>query len=198
MHHTVVGDEVGDDDIGIVDHDAHVDADLDITALEGGDDLAIAQVRAEGGCAHHVVEQHLGESAGRVGEQGVKSAFREGCNGGVGRSEHRERPLTGEVVGQASRNDGRFQDDVVRAVDDDVHDGGRRRSRRRQDGVDDVHDTVGSFEVGHDDRGHTVHHHDTLGVDGNRHIRSIDRGDGLAVAEVRAEHGASRHVVGQD
>ena len=145
-----------------------------------------------------MVEQHLGEGTGRVGEQGVKSAFREGSNGGIRRGKHRERPLTGEVVCQAGRDDGRFQDDVVRAVDDDVHNGGRRRGRRRQHGVDDVHHTVGAFEIRHDDRGHAVDHDRAGSVNGDGHIRSVDRGDGLSIGQVTAHHSASGDVVGQD
>ena len=62
VHDAIVGHDVGDNDLSVVDEDALVvDGDGDVGAVEGGDHLSVAEVGTEGGSSDHVVEEDVGQ-----------------------------------------------------------------------------------------------------------------------------------------
>ena len=134
----VVGDDVGHDDLSVVDEDALVvDGDGDVRAVERGDHLSVAEVGAECGSSDHVVEEDVGQF--RQGEEvlcgGTESASQRE-EGVVRGCEHREGSFTAEGASEVCRDDGSFQDVVHVAVDDDVHDGvGRGFVSEHRDGT---------------------------------------------------------------
>ena len=121
----VVGHDVGDDDLSVVDEDALVvDGDGDVRAVERGDYLSVAEVSAERGSSDHVVEEDVCQF--RQGEEvlcrGAESASQRE-EGVVRGCEHREGSFTAEGAGEIRRDDCSFQEVMHVAVDDDVHDG---------------------------------------------------------------------------
>ena len=199
VHHPVVGDDVGHDDLCVVDEDTcFVDGHGHLGSVEGGDGLSVAEVSAERGSSYDVVEENLGELGQREqvfcrGAEG--SGERE--EGVVGRSEDGERTFAAQCAGEVCGDDRCFEEVVHVAVDDDVDDGvGGLRCWRKQHGIDDVHHPVVGDDVGHDDL--CVVDEDTCFVDGHGHLGSVEGGDGLSVAEVSAERGSAYDVVEED
>ena len=125
VHHPVVGDDVGHDDLCVVDEDTcFVDGHGHLGAVECGDGLSVAEVSAERGSSYDMVEENLGELGQREevfcrGAQG--SSERE--EGVVGRSEDGERTFTAQCAGEVCGDDRCFEEVVHVAVDDDVDDG---------------------------------------------------------------------------
>ena len=126
VDHAVVGRDVrhGDGGRPVDGHGAVSHSNGGVIAIEHGHGLLGLKVRAEHLGAQDVVEQDVGEVSGRVGQQGVDSAFGQGLKRGVGRGEHCERSLTGEVVGQLCGDDGSLEGGVDLAVDHDIDHGG--------------------------------------------------------------------------
>ena len=137
VHHAIVGHDVGDGDLGVVDEDAVVvDGDGDVFAKECRGGGAIGEVSGQHLCADHVVEQDVGEAV--EGQQ----VFCGGVEGGgqgdervVGRGKDGERSLTIEGVDQPGSADGGFEEGVDVAVDDDIHHRGGRRVAFYDDGA---------------------------------------------------------------
>ena len=112
MDHAVGGEHVGLCDVRgdaavVVDdrNTAVADADGEIKAVDGGQDLAVRKIARERPAGHHVVGQDRGEP-GRVGEQlSNGAASRERVERGVGRGKYGERPGAGQSLDKVcSRN----------------------------------------------------------------------------------------------
>ena len=119
----VVCDNVCDGHLCIVDEDAFVvDGDGDFGAVKCGDGLSVREVRAESRASNDVVEQDVGQF--RQGKEVFGGCFEcssESEEGVVGGCEDREWSFSAECSCEVCLNDGRFEEVVHGAVDDDVH-----------------------------------------------------------------------------
>ena len=129
VDNAVVGHDVGNGDLGVVDEDAVVvDGDGHVFTQKGGGGGAVGEVGGQHLCAEDVVEQDVGQAI--EGEQ-VFCGGVEGRGQGneciVGRGKHGERSLTREGVNQSGSADSGLQQGVHVAVDDHIdHSGGGR------------------------------------------------------------------------
>ena len=139
VYYAVVSDEVGYDDLSIVDENAiAVDGHRYVLPIEGRDHHAVGQIRAQCIGSYHVVGQD-GSEQGVVRQNRLEGGGRKNSEGCIRGSEDRERTLTAERASEASRDDCRLQRIVIRAVDDDVH----HRVRHRQHGYGAHHARLG-------------------------------------------------------
>ncbi len=142
-----------------------------------------------------MVKQDIKQGAGRIGQQRIQHTGRQGGESRIRGGEDRERAVAGQGTLQAGRQDGGFQDRMVGAVDDDVQDR-IGHGRRQQDGINDMHDAVVRQDIG--DRNLGVVDENTVAVDGDRHLLSIEHDDGLAVLQVLGERRTTGHMIQQD
>ncbi len=118
------------------------------------------------------------------------------CERRIRGSEHREGTFPAQGLHQTGCNDGGLKGRVILAVHNDVHNGIGRRARREQHSVDDMHHPIVRRDVRHDDL-RVVDEHAVRG-DGHVQLFPIERFDGHAVHEVRAQVRTAHHVVGQN
>ena len=128
MDHAIVGGDVGDGDLGVVDEDAIVvDGHRDVSTVERGGGGAVGQIGGQHLRTDHVVQQDVGEA---VECEQVLGGDIEGCGQGdegvVGRCEDGERTVAGEGFSEPCSANGGFQQVVDVTVDDDIDDSGGR------------------------------------------------------------------------
>ena len=126
VNHTVVGDDVRDGDLGVVDEDATiVDGDGHVFSQERSGSGTVGEVGRQDLSAHHVVQQNVRESG-----QGQKVFSRSVQSGGqrkesiIGRGKHRKGAFAGEGAREVCFDHRCFKEIVHCAVDDDVDNGG--------------------------------------------------------------------------
>ena len=126
MNHTVLGDEVGDDNLGIVDKNrATTECDGRLCPINHLDHHIIGQHIAGDGVSRHVVGQHRSQR-GWIGEEGIHDKGGQCAHGRVGRSEYRPGTIIGQCAVQFRKHNQVFQDGVGLAAGDDVEDAGGR------------------------------------------------------------------------
>ena len=116
MDHAVVGDDVGDGDLGVVDEDAVVvDGHGDVLSEQCGGGSAIGEVGGQDLRADHVVEQDVGElrQCEEVFGRGVQGTG-EAREGVIGWGEDGEGAFTGQGACEVGFDDGGFEDGCAR------------------------------------------------------------------------------------
>ena len=130
--------DVGGDDVdAIVQLDGPINhGDSDRRAVQGRRLGHVDHIGGASHAVHHMVEQNLRQVAGRVGQQGIDGAFRQGGEGVVGRGKDGELTLAGQRVDQAGGVERGDQGAEVRIAGGDLGDGGQsfgsRLSRRHR------------------------------------------------------------------
>ena len=198
VHHTVIGGDVGHRDGRIVDHHCTVhDGDGNVFTEQSGEHVAIHEVGAERSGTHDVIEEDVSQTFECEEVIGSDTELgHQGYNRVVGWCKDGKRTFSGQGVYQASSTYGRFQQRVVFAVDDHVHNGCSLRSWREQDSIDHVHHTIVGSDVGHSDGG-VIDHHCAV-HDGDGDVFTEQGGEHVAVHEVGAECRGPHNVVEED
>ena len=128
VDHAIVGGDVGDGDLGVVDEDAIVvDGHRDVSTVERGGGGAVGQIGGQHLRTDHVVQQDVGEAVEceQVLGGGIECGG-QGDEGVVGRCEDGERTVAGEGFSEPCSANGGFQQVVDVTVDDDIDDSGGR------------------------------------------------------------------------
>ena len=123
VNHTIVCDDIGHGDLGIVDEDAiAVDRDGDVGSVQCGGGSTVGEVCREHLSSHHVVKEDVGElwQCQEVFSGGVERSSQ--CQEGiVGRGEYGEGPFSRKGACQVGFNNGCLEEVVYRTVHDDIH-----------------------------------------------------------------------------
>ena len=133
--------------------------------------LTIGQVGSEGFSAHNVVLENVREVGQRQQVIGCNlKRFRQRDDGCIGRSKDRERTLTAQRINQSCCTHSRFEQRVIFAFDDDVHNRGFFLEFGHQYSIDDVHHTVIGGKVRDNDL--SVVDEDAVRSDAHRYVFS--------------------------
>jgi len=122
VNHTVLGNEVGNDDLGIVDEDgASTEGDGRFRPIDHLDHHVVGQHIAGDGVSRHMVGQHRRQRS-RIGEEGIHDEGRQRTHGRVGRGKHRPRTIVSQRAVQFGEHNQVLQDGVGLAAGNDVED----------------------------------------------------------------------------
>ncbi len=185
MHHSVVRFQVGNRDLCIVDEDAiSSDAHRYVAALQCLNQLTIGQVGSEGFSAHNVVLENVREVGQRQQVIGCDfKRFRQRDDGCISWGKDRERTLTAQRVNQARCSNSCFEQRVVFAVDNDVHNRGFLLELGHQYSIDYMHHTVIGGKVRDNDL--SVVNEDTVRSDAHRYVFSEQGLNLLTIRQIR-------------
>ena len=145
--------------------------------------MAIRQISRVGLSAYDVVLQYCWQQG--VGQQFVYrhiQCLRQSGERVIGRGEHRERSFTAQRVNQTGCAYGCFEQCVIFAVHDDVHNCVVRRCGRQQNRVDYVHHPIVSGHIRSGDLG--VVDENSIGCDAHGYVFSQQGLDFLSVAQL--------------
>ncbi len=207
------GFDVGDDNVGLVDHDAFaVNGDVNRRAQDGISRVERDHIGGHNATGHDVVKQYVGQSGG-VGQQLIQRAFGQSGKGFISRGEDSERTFALEGINQTGSFQSRGQSGEAAISDgsiDDVQAFLHRRiffrhlalfhrravvTRREQNGVDDVDDAVGGRHVS-GCNGRIIDHH-RIAINGNGDGHPGHRIGGVEIDHVGGRHFARNNVVKQ-
>ena len=150
MDRAVGGEDVGDDDLGVIGHDlAHIYRNLNGFPLQSGYRTGLEHLGGGQIFCNDMVEQDVSQ-AGDVIQQSRDRAIGQQIESVIGGGEDREGtfPLEGiHQVGSGQGSRERIEAPVRQGCLDDILVG------RQDDTVDDVNDTIGSLNIGQDDLG---------------------------------------------
>ena len=185
VHHAVVGREVSDDDLCVIDEYAvGCDANGNVFSNERFDHLTVRQISCVRLRTYNVVLENVTE----VGQcqQVFSGDFQRLCQCNdccVSRSEHCERTFTAQRIHQACCTYCCFEQGVIFAVYDDVNNRRCRWRRRQQNRVNDVHHAIvrGNVSYGY----LRVVDENAVGSDAHCHVFTEQGLNHLAVGQVR-------------
>ena len=140
----VVGEDVGSDDGGVVDHDTALGGDLDGGTVQGLDGPG-GEGGAVGVAGNDVVGEDLGE-LGNIGQESLDGALGQGGEGLVGGGKDGKWAVTRKSIDETSGLNGGDEGGKAGVASGNINDAAGSRSRE-EDVADSVDDAVAGFDV---------------------------------------------------
>ena len=165
MDDTVVGEDVGSDDGGVVDHDATFGGNLDGGTIQSLDGPS-GEGRAVGVARNDVVGEDLGE-LGDIAKESLDGTLGQGGKCFVGGGKDGERTVTRKSIDETSGLNGGDEGGKAGVASGNINDGGGGRGGK-EDVADSVDDAVAGLDVdeaGIDENLGILVDHNLLGVE---------------------------------